>query len=78
THNIRANCLCPGSVNTEFARHAIGTPPQQGSSGQRVVAPMGRQAAPSELASVLSFLLSKDASYVTGTTMMVDGGYTAI
>lgn len=69
---IRANCLCPGAVETGFGSTAGAPRPGV------VTAPLARRAVPEEVASVLSFLLSAVAGYVTGTTIMVDGGYTAI
>lgn len=70
---IRANCLCPGGVETPMlaAIDAARTGPDHFKEGH----PIGRYAAPAEIASVVSFLLSDESSYVLGATVMADGGY---
>lgn len=67
---IRINAVCPGGTMT----------PMMGPVDEAVTAdlaksiPLGRFAEPEEIAGVIAFLLSDDASYVTGTTIVVDGG----
>jgi 2,3-dihydro-2,3-dihydroxybenzoate dehydrogenase len=76
---IRANCVCPGSVDTDMIRSALAA------TGDAVAAakawaskhPLGRIATPEEVASVILFLASDDAGFVTGTALPVDGGITA-
>ena len=74
---IRVNCLCPGGVDTallkEFATSAALAGP--GSLASR--SPLGRLARPEEIAAAALFLVSDDASYVTGVALPVDGGATA-
>jgi NAD(P)-dependent dehydrogenase (short-subunit alcohol dehydrogenase family) len=74
---IRVNCVCPGWVDTGFNNpqfeHDNLTEAQIEEQIQRTV-PMGRQGLPEEMASVVSFLASEDASYITGQTLLVDGG----
>jgi NAD(P)-dependent dehydrogenase (short-subunit alcohol dehydrogenase family) len=71
---IRINAICPGAVDTPMLRR----------TGQAVVdasvaaTPMGRLARPEEIAALAVFLASDDASYVTGTGLTVDGGYSAL
>lgn len=65
---IRANAVCPGAVDTPMNRAAT-TPVDIASA-----VPLGRVAAPSELAACICFLASSDSSYVTGHTLDVNGG----
>ena len=71
--NIRINTLCPGFVQTPRLDAANVGESQQ---FQELVAsiPLGRIAQPEEIAAVAAFLASPMASYVTGTTLAVDGG----
>lgn len=47
------------------------------SSGSSAVTPLGRDGRPEEVANAISFLLSDRASFITGATLVVDGGYTS-
>lgn len=73
---IRVNALCPGCIGQTGM--AVGT---HGSDADRRAwldpIPLGRQGTPAEMASVIAFLLSDEASYVTGHIMVADGGITA-
>lgn len=83
-HGIRANCVCPGAVKTNLGAHnremsehwttIDPSPPTK----ITIVPPMKRYSDPSEIASVVAFLASEDASFITGSAVMVDGGLTAI
>jgi 3-oxoacyl-[acyl-carrier protein] reductase len=74
---IRANCVCPGSVDTSL--HVHSNPAADGVNRSKWInAPIQRRADPSEIAGAISFLASDDASFITGTALMVDGGLTAI
>ena len=79
---IRANCLCPGVVRTGLAansRHLHGTTSARSIGvADRMPIPLDRAAEPSEMAAVIAFLGSDDASFVTGAAIAADGGYTAI
>jgi NAD(P)-dependent dehydrogenase (short-subunit alcohol dehydrogenase family) len=81
---IRANCVCPGAVATNLGRHArelasvTTTPRGEPAPAIEMTPPMARPADPAEVGSVVSFLLSDDAAFMTGSAVMVDGGYTAI
>ena len=69
-HKIRVNAVAPGGVDTEGVRMA-----RSGDTGQTAPGPpLGRQAQPEEIASAVIFLASDLGSYVTGETLLVDGG----
>lgn len=72
---IRVNALCPGLVDTPITAGARQLPGLKEEWESRI--PLGRAAQPEEMASVVAFLVSEDASYVTGTIMVADGGTTA-
>jgi NAD(P)-dependent dehydrogenase (short-subunit alcohol dehydrogenase family) len=70
---VRVNALCPGPVNTPLLRELYAKDPEQ--AARRLVhLPMGRFAEAREIASAALFLASDDASYVTASTFLVDGG----
>jgi NAD(P)-dependent dehydrogenase (short-subunit alcohol dehydrogenase family) len=80
---VRANCVCPGHVATSLKAHSTETmagPVSAPSSGpvNRVQAPMTRRADPAEVAAVVAFLCSDESTFMTGATVMVDGGYTTV
>ena len=66
---IRVNCVCPGNVDTPMFDRALAMPPVENPA--QVKAAAGRMAKPEEIASVIAFLLSEDASYMTGAHVMV-------
>jgi len=72
---IRVNCLCPGGTDTAMLRGFVDTAPTQGTP--LAAPPMGRLARPDEIAAAALFLVSDDASFVTGVALPVDGGATA-
>jgi NAD(P)-dependent dehydrogenase (short-subunit alcohol dehydrogenase family) len=73
---IRANVVVPGLIDTPIGRAASGQNPNR----DRVVArvPLGRQGTAWEIADATIFLLSENASYITGQPLVVDGGLTAL
>jgi meso-butanediol dehydrogenase/(S,S)-butanediol dehydrogenase/diacetyl reductase len=78
---IRCNVVCPGWVRTEMAERAIGEfAAIKGVSTDALIAdmvkvyPLRRLAAPEEIASIIAFLASEDASFMTGAVISADGG----
>jgi NAD(P)-dependent dehydrogenase (short-subunit alcohol dehydrogenase family) len=71
--NIRVNALCPGYVGTEMTELLLEHPKE----GQRILdhIPMGRTGEPEEIAGPAVFMASDAASYMTGATLVVDGGW---
>ena len=74
-YNIRANAVAPGAVKTNINEVFWGDPETYKQIAAKI--PMGRWAEPSEIASVALFLASDLSSYITGTTIIVDGGQLA-
>jgi meso-butanediol dehydrogenase / (S,S)-butanediol dehydrogenase / diacetyl reductase len=78
---IRVNAVCPGEVDTPMLRMGGRSTPMSDAEAQALadaVVPMGRLAQPEEIARVVCFLASDDASYITGALVPVDAGYTAL
>ena len=73
--NIRVNALCPGPLRTELLMKFLDTDEKR--NRRLVHVPMGRFGEADEMAKAVLYLASDDASYVTGTEFMVDGGLTA-
>lgn len=73
-HGIRVNAVAPGPVQTGFVPGVDPTDPQVPAAmlDRLLIRRLGR---PSEIAAAVSFLLSDDASYITGTQLVVDGGW---
>jgi len=80
-YGIRVNSVHPGWVATPLVVDGIAMlPPEQAAALQQELLgriPLGRMAEPPEIANVIVFLASDEASYMTGSEVVVDGGYTA-
>ena len=72
-HNIRVNAVLPGLTRTRFAAALIDDEKQF--SRIRPLIPMGRVGEPQEIAPAIAFLASDAATYITGVTLPVDGGF---
>jgi NAD(P)-dependent dehydrogenase (short-subunit alcohol dehydrogenase family) len=72
---LRVNCVCPGVIHTPMTERGLSNPERRA----RIIAsePMGRIGTPEEVAEAVIWLCSDAASFVTGHTMTVDGGYVA-
>jgi NAD(P)-dependent dehydrogenase (short-subunit alcohol dehydrogenase family) len=79
TTGVRVNCICPGRVATPFVEARLREYPDPEDYRRQLEAPhaMKRMARPSEIAGAALYLASDAASFVTGSAMVVDGGYSA-
>jgi NAD(P)-dependent dehydrogenase (short-subunit alcohol dehydrogenase family) len=78
---IRVNAVAPGDVETPMLLSGIahrGSSAAEGLRENGEVIPMGRVGQPPEIAAAVAFLASDEASFITGTTLLADGGNTAI
>jgi NAD(P)-dependent dehydrogenase (short-subunit alcohol dehydrogenase family) len=79
-HKIRVNCVCPGTILTPASyRHMerVGLTLEQFNAEEGAKTFLGRIGNTREVAHAILFLVSDEASYITGTSLLVDGGYTA-
>ena len=76
---VRFNAICPGRVETEFVQNLIAKYPDPEKAYQEMASTQlnGRLAQPAEIAAAAVYLASDSAAMVTGSTMMIDGGWTA-
>jgi len=78
-YGIRVNCICPGTTLTPLIERLFELE-EDPASAKKLIAdrhPLGRFAQPEEIAQAVLFLASEEASFITGATLPVDGGYTA-
>ena len=77
---IRANTICPGFIKTKMNEDFIGNPPDAQKQLDEIAAkiiPMGKRGDPMEIAYGLLYLASDESKYVTGSSLVIDGGWTA-
>jgi NAD(P)-dependent dehydrogenase (short-subunit alcohol dehydrogenase family) len=74
-NGIRVNCICPGFIETDMTVELTKNPAVN--KMIKDLHPMGRLGKPEEIANVALFLASDESSFMTGATVLVDGGYTA-
>ncbi len=72
-HGIRVNVIAPGIVAAGMAKYQMDHEPQYASRVKNIV-PLGRMQTPEDVARATAFLCSDDAAYMTGATLLVDGG----
>ncbi|RYX90514.1 MAG: SDR family oxidoreductase [Comamonadaceae bacterium] len=72
---VRVNAVCPSLTYTPMTESVKRSKKQQAKFAERI--PLGRGAEPHEIAAVIAFLASDDASFITGVNLPVDGGVTA-
>jgi NAD(P)-dependent dehydrogenase (short-subunit alcohol dehydrogenase family) len=72
---VRVNALCPGYIETPMIEGLVADPEIR--AALEALHPIGRLGRPDEVAAAALFLASDESSFVTGTSLAVDGGYTA-
>jgi NAD(P)-dependent dehydrogenase (short-subunit alcohol dehydrogenase family) len=77
--SVRVNCIAPGWIDTPFNDpywQRVGSNPSARAALESRI-PVGRQGVPDEIAAVIAFLLTAESNYMTGQTIVVDGGLLA-
>jgi NAD(P)-dependent dehydrogenase (short-subunit alcohol dehydrogenase family) len=79
TDGIRVNCICPGRVETPFVQQRIREYPDPEKAYREMAAtqPIGRMGSPEEIAAAAVYLASDEAAFVTGSALIIDGGFSA-
>jgi NAD(P)-dependent dehydrogenase (short-subunit alcohol dehydrogenase family) len=72
-HGVRVNCIAPGRMLTRMTRALLADPREHAAGLARI--PLGRYGVPEDIAPLALFLASPAASYITGQTVVVDGGW---
>lgn len=79
--NIRTNSVCPGYIKTKMDPEFMGNPPDAEEQLDKIAAdmiPLVRRAEPEEVAHSVLYLASEEARYVTGSDLVIDGGWTTL
>jgi len=78
-YQIRANAVCPGYTRTRMLMSGIESAEDPVAAEREMLAihPLGRIAEPRDIANVVAFLASDEASFITGASILVDGGLSA-
>jgi NAD(P)-dependent dehydrogenase (short-subunit alcohol dehydrogenase family) len=76
---VRVNCVCPGTIHTPWVESFAAAAPDPDAFRRQMAArqPVGRMGVAEEIAAAVAYLASDDSSFVTGSTLVVDGGLTA-
>ena len=76
---VRVNCICPGRVETPFVAKRLAEYPDPVQARREMTAsqPVGRMGRPDEIAAAALYLASDESSFVTGSALMIDGGWSA-
>lgn len=76
---VRCNCICPGTVDSPWVSRLLGSAPDPTAARAGLTArqPVGRLGTPEEVARAALYLASDDAAFVTGSSLVIDGGLTA-
>jgi NAD(P)-dependent dehydrogenase (short-subunit alcohol dehydrogenase family) len=75
-YGVRANCFCPGAIDTAWTHQETGPMDEKMEKTLIEATPMARRGTPEEIANVVAFMASDEASYVTGSLWLADGGVT--
>jgi meso-butanediol dehydrogenase / (S,S)-butanediol dehydrogenase / diacetyl reductase len=75
---VRCNCVCPGTVDSPWVGRLLDQADDPALARERLVArqPLGRLGQPTEVAKAILYLASDDASFMTGSSLVIDGGMT--
>jgi NAD(P)-dependent dehydrogenase (short-subunit alcohol dehydrogenase family) len=75
---VRCNCVCPGTVDSPWVGRLLDQAEDPAAARERLVArqPLGRLGEPLEIAKAILYLASDDASFMTGSALVIDGGMT--
>jgi NAD(P)-dependent dehydrogenase (short-subunit alcohol dehydrogenase family) len=77
-YGIRVNAVAPGDIETQASADIVAELKSAGATGRYLrVTPLGRRGRPEEIGEAVAFLVSDAASFITGTTLVVDGGFLA-
>lgn len=74
---IRVNAVAPGAIQTDMIDRAVGTGDTEARRAIEGMHPLGRMGTPEEVAAAILFLASEEASFITGQSLAVDGGWLA-
>ena len=77
---VRCNCVCPGTVESPWVGRLLDQADDPVAARERLVArqPLGRLGQPTEVAKAILYLASDDASFMTGSSLVIDGGMTVV
>lgn len=77
--NVRVNCICPARVETPFVQARLDEYPDRERAYAEMTAtqPLGRMATPGEIAAAALYLASDESAFVTGSSLIIDGGFSA-